>query len=332
MRGLALGLAALCCVASGPTLAVLCAGCGGGAEAPPPRVFAFVSDRGGAELARLRAVGARIDVVAPNWYALDAASGLLRGAPRDAVLAVAHKHGVRVWPVVNARTGGSRAWEPPAARARVVAALRAVALARGASGATLDMEELLPGQRAAFAALVHEAATALHAVHRRLAVYVPRRGRAYDWRALARHADLLLASGYNESHAGSRPGPVSTSAGFEAVVSRALDTAGQAKAVPLLGAFGYRWPAAGRGELIASDDALALRRRLRAPARIADGNERFRAGGATVVYATAAGLRARARDASRRGARWIGLFSLGREPAHFWVGLDTHRGTAVSRR
>jgi hypothetical protein len=33
----------------------------------PPRVFAFVSSHGGAEIERLARVGARIDVVAPNW-------------------------------------------------------------------------------------------------------------------------------------------------------------------------------------------------------------------------------------------------------------------------
>ncbi|HWK29831.1 MAG TPA: hypothetical protein VNS09_24905 [Solirubrobacter sp.] len=308
-------------------LAACTAGCGGGGarEAPPPRVFAFISNRDGAELERLRAVGARIDVAAPNWYALDAATGVLRGGPRPALLASARARGVRVWPVVNVNTGGSRAWEPPAARARLAGALRAVAQQPGVRGVTLDMEELTPAQRGAFSRLVREAAAALHAAHRSLAVYVARSGAAYDWRALGRSADLLLAAGYNESHAGSRPGPVTTRAGFADVVDKALAAAGPHKAVPLLGAFGYRWPRGGRGELIASADALALRRALGARPQREDGNERFEAPGATVVYQTAADLRARARDARRRGAHWIGLFSLGREPPHFWHALPTFR-------
>jgi len=55
-------------------------------------------------------------------------------------------------------------------------------------------------------------------------------------------------------------------------------------------------------------------------------NERFRVGEDTVVYETAAGLRARVRAARAAGARWIGLFSLGREPARFWDGFETARG------
>jgi hypothetical protein len=296
---------------------------------PPPRVFAFVSHRGGAELRRLERVGARIDVVAPNWYALAPATGLLRapsGRHTGELLKLAAARGVRVWPVVNARTGGSGAWTPAPARARIVASLRAAALGPGAQGVTLDMEELTPTQRPAFTALVREAAAALRRVDRRLAVYVPRTARAYDWRALADAADLLLAAGYNESYAGSRPGPITTPRGFDAVVERSLRSAGRRKAVPLLGAFGYRWPRHGRGELIATDDALALRRRTRAHTRHADGHERFRAGSATVIYQTAAGLRARWRDARAAGAGWVGLFTLGSEPAHFWDGLETRRG------
>jgi hypothetical protein len=61
-------------------------------------------------------------------------------------------------------------------------------------------------------------------------------------------------------------------------------------------------------------------------AKRSDGSERFRAGADTVVYETTAGLRARAAAARSAGARWIGLFSLGREPPAFWRGLETARG------
>jgi spore germination protein len=298
------------------------------APGPPPKVFAFVSRLGGAELRRLEAVGPRIDVIAPNWYALDPASGALaepvRGAA-DPVLRAARHDGVAVWPTVNARTGGSPAWQAPAVRAGIAAALRAVALGSGARGATLDMEELRPSQRAAFSTLVREAAIALHAVHRRLAVYVMRTGAAYDWRALAASADLVLVSGYNEHWSGSRPGPTMTSGGFASTTRRALALAGPRRAVPVLGAFGYRWAPGVPGRLISSTDAGALRVRTGGPPVVRDGSARFRLGADTVVYETVAGLRARAREARAAGARWIGLFSLGREPARFWRGLVTAR-------
>jgi spore germination protein YaaH len=326
--------AALVVMAGAALVAALIAGPGrrgGPAPGPPPKVFAFVSGLGGAEIQRLERVGARIDVVAPNWHELDAASGNLRGPSRtEPLLAAARAHGIGVWPVVNARTGGSAAWEARQARARIVRSLLAVAWSDGASGVTLDMEELRPAQRDAFTALVREAAAALRAAARRLAVYVPRpgpgEGAAYDWAALAVHADLLLCSGYNEHWAGGPPGPTTTTRGFQAVLDRGLALAGPQKAVPLLGAFGYRWTAGAGGELISSTQAEALRERTGGPVVREDGSERFAAGADTVVYETAAGLRARAAAARAAGMRWIGLFSLGREPAGFWDGLATARG------
>jgi spore germination protein len=331
-RPLAVALRRASVAAVAAALAAAVVACGGKppgavagerAAAPPPRVFAFVSNHGGAELKRLARVGARVDVVAPNWYALDTATGELRGPwDRRPLLRVAREHGVRVWPAVNSLTGGSRAWEPAAARRRIARALVSVARAPGARGVTLDMEELRPHQREEFSALVREAARRLHRAGRRLAVYVtrpgPGEGAAYDWRALARHADLVLCSGYNEHWSGGRPGPTTTSRGFAAVVDRALALAGPRRAVPVAGAFGYRWPRSGAGQLISTVDAARLRRESGAPARRSDGSERFRVGGDTVVYETAAGLRMRVAAARAAGARWIGLFSLGREPASFW--------------
>jgi spore germination protein len=298
-------------------------------EGPPPRLFAFVSRLDGAELRRMRSVGLRLDVVAPNWYSLDAAAGTVRGgAGTKAFRTVADRAGVAVWPTVNARTGGSRAWERPRAGARIARALAAVSRGEGAAGVTLDMEELRPRQRGVFTALVRAAAAHVHAGGRRLAVYVPRPGpgsaAAYDWSALAAAADLVLCSGYNEHWAGGPPGPTTTTAGFATVLDRALALAGPAKAVPVLGAFGYRW-SSGRGRLVSTTAAGRLRRRAGGAAVRVDGSERFQLGGDVVVYETVAGLRARAAAARAAGARWLGLFSLGREPVTFWAGLATAR-------
>ncbi|MDX6729561.1 MAG: hypothetical protein QOK49_4366 [Baekduia sp.] len=314
------------CGATAPT------GAGGHAPGPPPRVFAFVSSAGGREIARMERFGTRIDVVAPNWYALDTRTGALAAPGAGTVrtlLAAARPRRVKVWPTVNARTRGSRSWESPAARARIVRSLEAAARGEGATGVTLDMEELRAGQRRAFTALVAAAAQRLRDRGRRLAVYVPRPGpggaAAYDWAALAHSADLVLTAGYNEHWSGGAPGPTTTTAGFARVVDRGLALAGPRKAVPLLGAFGYRWPARGSGRLISTVEADRLRRTQGVHGRTADGSVRFRAGGDTVVYETVAGLRARAAAARAAGATWIGLFSLGREPARFWHGLKTAR-------
>jgi spore germination protein len=200
---------------------------------------------------------------------------------------------------------------------------------------TLDMEELGADQRAAFTALVQAAAARLHATGRHLAVYVPRPGPggavAYDWPALGAAVDLVLCSGYNEHWSGGPPGPTTTAVGFGSVLDQALGLVGSAKAVPVLGAFGYRWSPARGAQLVSSVEAERLRRHAEGTTIRSDGSERFAVGTDVVVYETAGGLRARAAAARAAGARWLGLFSLGREPAAFWPGLATAR-TAHRRR
>jgi hypothetical protein len=280
---------------------------------PPPRVFAFLSDLGGPELQRLREVGDRIDVLAPNWHAVSLRTGVFSGPGRRvAVLREARRGRIAVWPVVNA-VGGGRFLTDRAARGRLAEQLARLPRAHGYAGVTLDMEEIPAAERAGFTALVADVARRVHAGGRGLAVYVPRQtdadgDRAYDWPALARHADLLLASGYNEHFSGGPAGPVTTPAGFAAVARRAVRIAGP-RAAPVVGAFGYRWPAGGgRATMLSAVDAEALRGRVGADA---------------LHYNSAADLRAQVAAARAAGARWVALFSLGREPAALWQALGS---------
>lgn len=293
---------------------------------PPKRVFAFLSRADGLELERLAQVGRRISVLAPNWYELDVDSARVREPWQpEPVLRAARRAGVPVWPVVNARTGGSAAIDDPLARARLVAAIVRVASDRAYAGVTLDIEELLATQRDAYTALVRDVSAALAARGRRLAVYAPRPTRggsalAYDWPALAAAADLLLVATYNETGPQGPPGPLDSSAGYAEVLARAAAVS-HAKTVPILGAIGYAWPRSGPGEMVSVVDAEERRTRCRAERSVADGNASYRCRGDTVYHATTAGLRERARAAGAAGFRWMALFSLGREPRSFWDGM-----------
>jgi spore germination protein YaaH len=298
---------------------------------PPGRVFAFLSRADGLELTRLAQVGRRISVVAPNWYEIDVDTGALHEPwQRDPVLRAARRAGVPVWPVVNARTGGSAAIEDPLARERIARSIARVASDRAYAGVTLDMEELLPTQRDAYSAFVQRLAALLKQGRRKLAVYAPRPASAgstlaYDLPALAAAADLVLVATYNETGPNGPPGPVDSSAGFDSVLSRAAGVS-RTKAVPILGAFGYAWShAGGPGRLLSTVDADRRWERCGTARTIADGNASYSCGDETIYHATAGGLRARARAAGAAGFRWVALFSLGREPRSFWDGMPQVR-------
>jgi hypothetical protein len=286
------------------------------------KLFAFYSAVPGA-LRRLQEVGARVDVLAPNWYSLSPRTGAVRGGRPDAkVMALSRQLRFDVWPVVNAAMNGSALIDSAAGRAKIVDRIGALAARHRLAGVTLDMEEMAPRQKGAFSALVAALAAELHRSHRKLAVYSVRRtetqvtdsAAAYDWPALARAADLVLASGYNEHSANGTPGPVTTRGGFERVAQYAASVS-RTKVAPTMGAFGWQWTGAG-GRMISS--ATAERRwPVRAELGSADGRAVI-SGSTRTHFESAEDLWAREQAALRAGARWMGLFTLGREPERFW--------------
>lgn len=308
------------------------------ATRPAPRLFAFYSRVDGS-LARLEQVGGRVTVLAPNWYALDTATATISGgAPDPHVMELSRTLGFAVWPVVNATIGRSALISTAAGRAKVLASITGLASRYRLAGVTLDMEEMAPEHRRPFTTLLRKLARELHRQKRRLAVYALRRTRtevrvsayAYDWPKLAAAADLLLASGYNEHGQSTGPGPVTTRHGFRQLADYAAHIS-RRKVAPTMGAFGYRWPAGGgRAELVPSGQA-ELRWPMAATVGDADGRHLV-SGGDQIYYESAEDLWARERTVRAVGSRWIGLFSLGREPARFWPGSTLGRASLRVRR
>jgi spore germination protein len=305
----------------------------GSKPGPPPRLFAFLSTAGGAELDHLRRYGRRISVLAPNWYQLNLPTQSLSGGPAPAVVALARAAGTQLWPVINARLAAGEAVGGAHQRRLIAAAIATEAARRGYQGVTLDVEPLSANESRAFDALVAAVAVRLHAQQERLAVYVPRRtarggDQAYKWPDLLSSADLLIASGYDEHTAASRPGPITTTAGFEDVLDYAA-TLSRFRVVPAIGAFGYAWPVrGGPGQFISTIAANALRTQTRARRHGAGGDTSFVGDGLIVHYESTPALIARVRDARAVGMHWLALFSLGREPDAFWAGITTARQTA----
>jgi spore germination protein YaaH len=175
----------------------------------------------------------------------------------------------------------------------------------------------------------------LHQRGRKLAVYSLRRScaadvpscttwsaQSYDWAALAAVADLVTVGGYDEgTSSGSAPGPIATSAGWQAMIAYAASVA-PAKVVPTLGVFGYEWPSsrAGGGLLNSAAALDAQRATNHFAASISDGETSYTTpAGHIVWYENDAGSVARAKAASDAGMAWWGISTLGREQTTFWT-------------
>ena len=307
--------AALLLALAGATLAFASA-----AQASALRVFALFSSNSGS-LTRLSQVHSCVSILAPNYYHADMTLGTVSGTPDPASLTEASQYGLPLWPVVNSRAYAG-ALGTSAVIQKLASALAQTVIAGHYAGLTLDFEDLPPADQSAFTSLVQQTTALLHARNIKLAIYTVRPNNgdgAYNRPALAKLADLLDISGYDEHYSTSLPGRLSTASGWQADIA-AAQQAGP-NAFVSAGAFGWNWPLGG-GLATTFSSALYPIAGSGELGTFTSTSEYF--------FESASDLRARAAASQAAGLPWFGLFTLGREDAAFWNGFQTAGGTCTA--
>ncbi len=197
-------------------------------------------------------VGA-IGVVYPTYFECAPPGGEVAGAADPAVDAYAAAHELVEMPRFSCQDGAvvHRILTSPSLRARVLAALVALADAPPYAGIDLDLENDGARDRGALSAFVAALAVRLHAEARKLAVDVvgvtrearPRPAAGfYDDRALSAAADTIFVMAWGPHWEGSAPGPIAPLA-FVRGVARYVGSLPHASRF-VLGApmYGLDWP------------------------------------------------------------------------------------------
>ncbi|WP_207126256.1 glycosyl hydrolase family 18 protein [Actinocatenispora comari] len=208
--------------------------------------------------ARLDGHAGRIDTYSPWVYGIAADGTVVPQRPgADTAALRSRPPGTRYVPTVANALDGTFSYRPvsrvlhdPAARARHVRSLVALAEAPHVAGIDLDYEDLRAGDRAAFTALVRQVAAALHARDRTLSVdlfakdtdagYAPRNV-AQDYRRLGRAVDQVRLMAYDYHWETSGPGPISPTPWVRRVLRYATATIGADKLVLGMSLSGYDW-------------------------------------------------------------------------------------------
>ncbi len=229
------------------------------ASAAPLRLF-YMDDS--VEAARsFAAHAAKIDLLVPTWYQVDA-DGLLSGGSGAEILRVAQQKNVAVMPIVSLfdQEVFHELASSSKAQARMNDAMIRECKAHGYRGFQIDFEHIYWTDRALLTELVARSATALHAAGFQLSVavipnapgYVTTkygfeawmfrqwRG-AYDLAALGRSADWISLMTYDQHTRWTMPGPV---AGWEWTIENveyALKLVPADKLLLGIPLYGYRW-------------------------------------------------------------------------------------------
>ena len=238
---------------------------------------------------------AKIDVLVPTWYQVDA-DGLVTGAADPLVLSAAHAHGVPVMPIValTNKTEIHALFLNEKAHQEMIQALVRESKENGYTGFQFDLENILWTDRDLLSALVKETANALHAQGLQLTIAtVPNapghpgagsfgkwiwtdwRG-AFDLKALSDSVDLVCLMTYDQHTRWTAPGPV---AGWDWTLENldyGLRYVPKQKLSLGIALYGYHWYAGGplkdgdhykpdiTGEYISAPNAQLLARTFKA--------------------------------------------------------------------
>jgi cellulose synthase/poly-beta-1,6-N-acetylglucosamine synthase-like glycosyltransferase/spore germination protein YaaH/peptidoglycan/xylan/chitin deacetylase (PgdA/CDA1 family) len=193
--------------------------------------------------------------LAPLWMQLDHKGQLqvvtaVAGVGTQAdnrLVAAAHLHGVRVWPVLQNLPGGIvdkaglTALSSESSRAELADRVSDVVVAAGADGVSVDLEGLSPTQGTDLVAFVTQLTATMHQEGREVVVDVPPDNAGYLYGALSSAADWILLMTYDQHASDTKPGPIASLQWSQDSLHGVLGEVPPRKLILGLGAYGYDW-------------------------------------------------------------------------------------------
>jgi len=221
---------------------------GGKAERPLTVGFYVAWDEDSRE--SLRRNIDRLDVVSPQWIALQGSAGeiAVTDDPQGVARIAAAPNHPAVLPLVHNAANGAfngpvadALLASPAARATLVRHLVEQAEQHGYGGYILDLEAMSPRGLAAYPGFVAEARTALKARGREVWVTAPFDAEGWPLQRLQQASDTLVLMAYDQHYAQGDPGPNAGQDWYEAELGRRFASLDPARTILALGAYGYDW-------------------------------------------------------------------------------------------
>lgn len=206
----------------------------------------------------------QLDVVSPQWIALDGSAGSVSvtSDPQAEAIIAGAKNDPSVLPMVhNAHDGISDGpladalLTNPAARSQLIANLVNLAKTHDYGGYVFDLENLSPEALRQYPGLIAAARDALKPLGREVWVAVPFANQDYDLKRFQAASDTVVLMAYDEHYggAGGQPGPPAGQDWFESNLARDAVQLDRAKTVVALGDYGYDWKLDKTGKAVSGE-------------------------------------------------------------------------------
>jgi spore germination protein YaaH len=242
---------------------------------PPPAtgsVHAYLLASTDASYAAFREHYRQISHVYPTFYDCNRTSGALEGRDNDRIVRYAQDRKVKVLPRVNCQSTAilQRILGEPELREQWLSGIVQLVDEHGYDGINVDFEAIRAEDRDRLTAFVAELASRLHAKGKLLsqALSAKRadndpshpRSAAFDYRALAKYADVLFVMGWGVHWSTSAPGAQDDIAWVRQVADYVATLPERSKWVMGTMLYGMDWPSGGKGAALHFSQIEALAR------------------------------------------------------------------------
>jgi spore germination protein YaaH len=240
---------------------------------PPPAtgsVHAYLLASTDASYAAFREHYRQISHVYPTFYDCNRSSAALEGRDNERIVRYAQDRKVKVLPRVNCQSTAilQRILGEPLVREQWLSGIVRLVDEHGYDGVNLDFEAIRAEDRDRLTSFVADLSSRLHARGKLLsqAVSAKRadddpghpRAAAFDYRALARYADVLFVMGWGVHWSTSAPGAQDDIAWVRGVADYVATMPERAKWVMGTMLYGMDWPSGGKGAALHYDEIQAL--------------------------------------------------------------------------
>jgi len=275
----------------------------------------------------------QIDVLSPAWFHANA-DGTLYGSDSPAVTQFAKAHGIKVVPIV-----ANGEFQQSVSHALVTDGNRQTALLDslqwltntfGYDGVNIDFENLSPGDRAPFSALMTNVYARLHPLGRLVTIALPAKtsetyggwSGGFDYAGIAPNVDLALVMAYDQHYRGGPPGPVADVAWVNDVINYALGEFPPNKLLLGLPFYGYDWSVWGGGgrpvsyaDVVNTVFSTGAQIQMHGPSQ----SPFFTYGDRVVWFENSSSLRAKVDLVALHNLAGWGAWRLGQEDPNFWT-------------
>lgn len=207
----------------------------------------------------------RIQIVSPYWYRIGASGNLTDDMTDPKVIAFAHQHHLRIWPLIG--NAGKNPMYSSATRAAMLSTIDDLVTRHGFDGAFIDFELLSPYARNDLSTFLNGLGQRMHRRGKGVGVAVfPKIAVSksitdpYDYGALGTVTDSVVIMAYDHHYSGGPPGPVAPLPWVRDNVQYALRYIPRERIYLGIAAYGYNWARGGATQTVSTLQAQALLR------------------------------------------------------------------------